>query len=102
MQHHPLIGYTPNPNSPLEARYGNTGAFRNFAAGAVTSLLGDPEIQALMDDVGVQCQTRAQEGVTLWMKDNWGYLVAAGAALVGLNYLVLVFGVLPTVRQRRL
>lgn len=104
MQRHPLIGYTPNPNSPLETQYGNTGAptFRNLAAGAVTSLLADPEIEALLEDVGTQCQSRAQDGVNEWMRDNWGYLVAAGAALVGLNYLVLVFGVLPTVRQKRL
>jgi hypothetical protein len=96
---HPLIGYTPNPNSPLE-QYGQTQSpFRTFAAGAVTALLADPEIQALVNTVGVQCQQRAQDGVNEWMKTNWGYLIAAGATLVGLNYLVLVFGVLPTVQR---
>jgi len=97
---HPIFGYTPNPNSVLEHRYG-VAPLQQFAVNTVTSLIQDPEIQNFVAEVGTQCQVRAQDGVTAWMKDHWGYLVAVGAGLVGLNYLVMVAAVLPTVRQRR-
>ena len=103
---HPLE-YTANPNSPLEQRYGSIsyGQSSDFTSflGAVGSqsvidLLDDPAMQAKLVEVQVECKERAKEGVTEWMQENWGYLVAGGAAIVGLNYLMLVAGVLPVAR----
>ena len=103
---HPF-GYIPNPNSPLEAIYGaaQDNSFTDFlggvGAGSVQHLLDDPEIQAQMADFQLQCKAQAKDGVTEWMRENWGLLVAGGAALVFVNYLVIVAAVLPSVRWGR-
>ena len=103
---HPLLAYVPNPNSPLEAVYGaRDDSFTDFlgtiGAGSVHNLLDDPEIQAQMAEFQLQCKAQAKAGVTEWMGENWGLLVVGGAALVFMNYLVIVAAVLPTVRWGR-
>ena len=102
--------YTAKHNSPLERRYGATSYGQSSSLtsflGAVGSqsvidLLDDPAMQAKLVEVQVQCKERAKEGVSEWMKENWGYLVAGGALIVGLNYFMLVAGVLPVARGWR-
>ena len=102
--------YTVNPRSPLEARYGATAYGQSnelttflgsIGSQSVIDLLDDPAMQARLDQVQVQCKEQAKIGVTEWMRENWGYLVAGGAVLIGLNYFMLVAGVVPLVRPRR-
>lgn len=102
---HP-VPYVANPNSPLERRYasaaygqspGLTGFLGAVGSQSVIELLNDPAMQAKLDQLQVQCKTQAKEGVTEWMRENWGYLVLGGTALVALNWFVLVAGVLPVV-----
>ena len=106
---HP-VPYVANPNSPLERRYaaaayGQSNELTTFLGSigsqSVIDLMNHPAMQARLDQVQMQCKEQAKIGVTEWMRENWGYLVAGGGVLIGLNYFMLVAGVVPLVRSRR-
>jgi hypothetical protein len=61
------------------------GALGGSAAGAA---LQDPAVQEALMAAAGECQTKAEEGVNSWMKKNWPYLLAGGAGIVGLNYVM--------------
>jgi len=102
--------YTTNPRSPLEARYaattyGQSNQLTTFLGSigsqSVIDLLNDPAMQAQLSQIQMQCKEQAKIGVTEWMRENWGFLVAGGAVLIGLNYFMLVAGVVPLARGWR-
>jgi hypothetical protein len=98
--HYPPVSYGGSPVEGLLRVLGGLG-LGDVATQAGQDLFNTPEVQAKLETLQEECKIRAKEGVTEWMQENKGMLITAGAALIGLNYLMLTFAVLPVVRPRR-
>ena len=69
----------------------------NLAGGAINT----PELQAKLMELTESCKTKAKDGVSEWMIENWQWLALGGATIVLGNYIMLVWGIVPLVRNRR-
>lgn len=75
----------------------------NLGAGAAGGAMSDPRTQQVISDLQDQCQIRAKQGVTEWMKENWPVLAFGAVALVVGNYITVSFALLQAgVRGSRL
>ncbi len=96
--------YTPNPNSPLEQRYGQDdsalGFFASLGAQGARGILADPAVEARLQEFQAECKVQAREGVKEWMRDNYAPIVLTGIGLVLLNWVILSAAVLPYVGNR--
>ena len=69
----------------------------SIAGGAVNS----PQLQSKLLELTDSCKIKAKDGVSEWMIENWQWLALGGATIVLGNYIMLVWGIVPLVRNRR-
>lgn len=59
------------------------GAWLGGAATETASaMMQDPEVQQQIQNATLQCKTKAKEGVTEWMGENWHLLALGGGVLL--------------------
>ena len=60
------------------------GLLGTGVSSAAAPMLRDPEVKKAIADATMECKTRAKEGVSEWMQENWHFLaLGAGVLLSG-------------------